>query len=417
MGSWAVIGVESLVAWPETDTEVEFRGHKLLVRPRDGDRLASVAFEFPDTWTLGEAQLLIRRYLSALSWVEQAAIKEVSATGGSHPFFLSGRGTVGSITRQFRHDYLPEAQGPKVELALAFHREGLSSDALPYRFLSFFKIINILFDKGPEQVDWINSSLGKIDDYRARPRLAELKASVPDVGKYLYQSGRCAVAHAYSSPLVDPENIEDNARLAADLPLVQALAEIAIESELKVKSRRTVWREHLYHLAGFRELFGTQVVSKLKQRIQPELEEIPPLPRLNLGVRDQPPLEAFKDLSPAVAAVEDGTVWIVCTNPPETAHVLLGLSLADELLIFEPDDHVAISGGSTVDALAARRDRLRLLRWLLGNGELEVSNAETGELLGRTDAYIGQNIDLGRSFDKIDRLISDLENQIASPED
>jgi hypothetical protein len=51
---------------------------------------------------------------------------------------------------------------------------------------------------------------------------------------------------------VDPDDPQDTERLARDLPLMKAVAEYAIEHELGVRSMRTIWREHLYELAGFR---------------------------------------------------------------------------------------------------------------------------------------------------------------------
>ena len=50
----------------------------------------------------------------------------------------------------------------------------------------------------------------------------------------LYESGRCAVAHAFADPLVDPDDLADLRRLSADLDVVRALAEYLIEHELHV---------------------------------------------------------------------------------------------------------------------------------------------------------------------------------------
>lgn len=54
------------------------------------------------------------------------------------------------------------------------------------------------------------------------------------MANYLYESGRCAIAHAYSEPVVNPENAEDLERLELDLPLMKELAEFAIKSEYGV---------------------------------------------------------------------------------------------------------------------------------------------------------------------------------------
>jgi hypothetical protein len=33
MAPWVVVGVDSAVAWPTSDTEIEFSGHKMTLRP------------------------------------------------------------------------------------------------------------------------------------------------------------------------------------------------------------------------------------------------------------------------------------------------------------------------------------------------------------------------------------------------
>jgi hypothetical protein len=48
------MGVKAHVAWPKRDTEVEFRGCKLVLRPASGDTLASVAFQHPESMSLDE---------------------------------------------------------------------------------------------------------------------------------------------------------------------------------------------------------------------------------------------------------------------------------------------------------------------------------------------------------------------------
>ena len=69
-----------------------------------------------------------------------------------------------------------------------------------------------------------------LSDHLARKRLEELQKLHKDIGEYLYESGRCAVAHAFNRPLVDPDNPDDTQRLDADLPVIKALAEQMIES-------------------------------------------------------------------------------------------------------------------------------------------------------------------------------------------
>jgi hypothetical protein len=119
-------------------------------------------------------------------------------------------------------------------LALAFYRDGLSLEHTAYRFLSFFKVFNITMSSGQAQEAWLNAHLSLVSGADAKARLAALNSSEPNIGRYLYGSGRCAVAHAFSTPLVDPDNPEDQLRLANDLALIRELAAIFIQRELGV---------------------------------------------------------------------------------------------------------------------------------------------------------------------------------------
>jgi hypothetical protein len=139
-----------------------------------------------------------------------------------------------------------------------------------------------------------------LTDFQALERLQALKADQTDIGRYLYVSGRCAVAHAFNEPLVNPEDPEDTVRLSRDLPLIRAFAEHLIEHELGVKSKHTVWREHLYELDGFRSLLGNALLQRLKAKEPIQVGEVPQFPPLSVRLRDQPTMSAFEGIEPTV---------------------------------------------------------------------------------------------------------------------
>lgn len=128
----------------------------------------------------------------------------------------------------------------------------------------------------------------------------------------MYESGRCAIAHAFSEPLVDPEDPDDSARLQKDLPLIKALAQHLIESELGVKSIQTIWSEHLYHLSGFHPLIGPEIASKLKSKTEISSSAVPKLPNLCIRIRDQPNLSAFENLVPEIISGKEGCLVLDC---------------------------------------------------------------------------------------------------------
>jgi hypothetical protein len=148
-------------------------------------------------------------------------------SGGSRAHPIGEGRTGGLVTNQFELDYLPDPTDQKARWALAFYREGLSLDHynVAYAALSFFKILNIVANTGDKQKKWINANYSNFGSnnhtkFDINRRIAELKNSgIEDIGAYLYESGRCAVAHAGTNPTVDPENPEDIERLTKDLAI------------------------------------------------------------------------------------------------------------------------------------------------------------------------------------------------------
>jgi hypothetical protein len=130
---------------------------------------------------------------------------------------------------------VPEQCDPKAKIALALYREAIGVRSTPYEFLGYFKIINTRYPSPAEQVSWIKRTIPLLSDEDAKKRASDLSKAQADIGDYLYVSGRCAVAHAYSDPVVDPDNAEGVLRLSADMPLARALAEYLIEHEYGIR--------------------------------------------------------------------------------------------------------------------------------------------------------------------------------------
>jgi hypothetical protein len=153
---------------------------------------------------------------------------------------LESRATGSSIAFPFNRD--PEPNG-KARLALALFREGRTVNSIPFAFLSYFKILNIFWkDKfaasnGKREnpiVEGIRQALPKLKDALVSRRIGALDKTEPDVPLYLYRQGRCAVAHAYADPIVDPDDVSDLRRLSEDILIIKAIAEHLIKTELKV---------------------------------------------------------------------------------------------------------------------------------------------------------------------------------------
>jgi hypothetical protein len=410
MPRWLVIGLESGIPWPTKETRVLYKSREILLRPETDKLAPTIVLAYDPPGTHDEALIIGRQFLSALAWVENGYLREMMITGGSHPIQV-GKGVGKMVTPQFRADYLPAPENPKAQLALAFYREAKGLNSIAYQFLGFFKILNVLFASGPQQIEWINSVLDKLEDHLAEPRLRILRQSGEDIGDYLYRSGRCAVAHAFAEPLVDPDNVEDGKRLQEDLPVIKALAEYLIEHELGVLSLRTVWREHLYELDGFRKILGPEIVNALKAKSSVPAASIPTLPKLSVRLRGHAPFPAFEALSPVKVETHESTLAITCRSEDGIMNIGLLLRFDEERLRFDPMNGVVILDDGTEKPINYAMDQIGVIKGLLVNGQLEVWNSDHGVLLGRTDPFMPVNIDLVASLENFDRNLEQLRSE------
>lgn len=418
---------------PVTDVTVEFAGRTLTLRPGSKTRYATIFVQYePDAhaaWV--EAVTVMRRFLSSFSWVEGTAIKDVEIGGGGFPVFIGRPDIADAPTAtvrggQWRRDYLPEPSEPTARRALALFREAraLEHVSRPYAFLGYAKILNISLADGKKQVKWMNDTIPKIRDHMALKRIEELRKTEPDLGQYLYGSGRCAVAHANADPVVDPDDVEDTIRLAQDLPVARALAERFIETELRVKTLSTTYREHLYELAGFHPIIGKEIVSKLKSGELPESPlqalNMPDLTiRIDYAAREEHEI-AFVKMRARKLAAGSGVLVLYCESPDARSRLTLALDFANERLLFDPERQVEIVEDGSAETITHAITRLQFIRGMVFNGRTEVINADTGERLGRTDPCVPVNIDSSATIKNLDDGIAELESErdrrLAGPE-
>jgi hypothetical protein len=415
---WLTVALESGIFWPAQETTVRYEGHDFVLRPETDQLAPSVALAFDDPSRDDEALLLIRRFLSSLSWIERGYLRETVTLGtGGVPGRIGKGPGARMINPQFRVDYLPSKLTARAQLCLALYREAQNLNSIPFQFLGFFKVINALHKRGPEQKNWINKNIDHIIDYRAQERLRELRRSQQDMGSYLYESGRCAVAHAFNEPIVDPDNPQHTRRLIEDLPVIKALAEVAIERELGVKSLQTFRREHLYQLEGFRALFGPALVAELKAKRIVALERVPPLPHLSFRTSGNEPYKAFEDLTPEIIVIEAGIIWSRCRSNDRLVAVGIGLDFACECIDFDLKTGVMLADDGSPAPVRYALDDNRFYRDMVTNGELETWNFDIGELLGRADPLLPINIDIGRTVAGLEARRRELEKLLAARTD
>jgi len=239
---WINCAVKPNFSWPNCEIEIPFEDRIAVLQPRKEDLAATVSIYDEEGLSFNEGAALIYRLLSRLTWWLNGGVVEIHIGGSNDPERpgLMGQGTYGtsgwSQVEPWDYIYLPKPSTEKGELALALYREAMSLNSVPYTFLGFFKIISILSSSGIAQKKWINNNLHRVKYDPAINSLNKLKKTKTDVGSYLYHQGRCAVAHAFSKNIINPDNFDDKRRLEDDLELMKALAEIYIETEFNIRS-------------------------------------------------------------------------------------------------------------------------------------------------------------------------------------
>jgi len=409
-GGYFVMGVSTDVGWPSKDLQVRFRGHTITLRPETTERAPSLVVRIGSEFDLLAARRLLQEFMSVLAWVRGGALVETtSACTSGAPLFI-GKG-IGRFIDDAPIEHLPEPTDPRGKLGLALYREASSANLLPYQFLGYFKIINILYGPGPDQVAWINRTVGKLNDKQAVERRDQLVAQNLDVGAYLYKSGRCAVAHAFDqNSVVNPDEPEDIQLLSADLPLIKTLAEYAVENELGVKSYRTILREHLYELEGFRALFGDATVGDLKARKSVAIERLSIPTRLSLRLQDQPPFSSFERLCASVKAAHQGIVQLHLQRDDGLFEANVLLSFPDERLVFDALRHAVVRDDGTATAARVMLDFVKFERAWIANGVNELWDAEKGQRLGQSAPVVLVNC--RPDWRAIDKNVAALEAEI-----
>jgi len=426
-GHWVTVGIETHISWPAEVSIYRFRNYDLLLRPGNNIIYPSISLKYDDyRIDMNTARKVIMHFASSLAWYEDSPIHLKEWIGGSRCFNLGKPGTgiesAKPITPLFSIKTLgarelPDTLDKNGRAALAFYREGLALDNISYKFLSFYKIINLFVGrngKSGKQEQWINNNFVSFTQGSdAQKRVDELRKTCTDIGKYLYVSCRCAVAHADSciGKFVDPEDIDELTRLNADLPLVRALSQIVIEKEYGIKSSLTIFREHLYELRGFKHILGDKLVQRIVNGDKIDSSEMPVLPKFSIRVAhnskfaDSMSVSVFEGLQPKVIEVVNGVIRLECDKTP-LASVVVGLDFKNERILFDPCNCFSLKDDLSTTAAQYAIDFNEFLKVYYCNGILELWNADSGGLLGYTDPFLPCNINSTRTFANFDKNIA-----------
>lgn len=322
---WLTAGVASSIPWPSFDVCVLYADDEYFLRGTErGDKSSPPCITIAcNEGGADEAIAKIYRFTSMLSWFEGGYVDVSGYTWGSHPILYGGRTVYSSMgiagEKSFNCNHMPIVEQEHVRKALAFWREGKRLDEVhdSYAFLSFYKVIESQFSDGQKKAEWITANIDKLTD-RAAKRVAELRAAGIDVSRHLFDSGRCAVAHAsLDGEIIDPDIPADRRRLSADLVIMEELARIYIRDELQVLDSRSLYRTR-DRLEPWTPLLPPTVLEILKQGGTPD--DVPALTGriVSIGLWPDGPIPGLERMTMHVDAVENGVVKIVLINERKT---------------------------------------------------------------------------------------------------
>ena len=371
-----------------------YRGHAFWIIPVMRDSYPAVAMKVPPGKNRAECEELLMRFVSNLSWVEDRGIMVVGIGGGNLPRPMHRDKQNGfSISDEFDLSYFPEPASKDALLALALMREGRGLNHAAYAFLSFFRVLEVAFPKAKKRKAWVEANVAHVKGHGIKDALDGLaKKGITDIGTHLFESGRCAVAHANRQPIVDPDKPDDMRRLSSELPIMMALAQKAIEDELGVETSRTVYRKHLYELAGFKDIIGTEIVDFLVRGEQVTEQRMLDIPDISVRIRRRDPYAPLNNLTVKEVGQNGKLLFMRFQSKEGDVIFQFALDFGNERLEFSLFGDISVKDTGTAESAERVAEVRRFENDYFGNGEMHIVNADTGALIGRKDPYIPLNM-------------------------
>ena len=347
---WLTAGVDSSIAWPSPDVCVIYSGDEYFLRGTEragkpsppGISIHCVANQ------VDVAISKIYCFTSILSWFLDGYVDVSGYVSGSRPFLYGDPRSVFSslgLAGRFDCNHMPIVEAESTRRALAFWREGqrLTHVHDGYAFLSFYKVIESQFSDSKKKTAWISQAIDRMAD-DAGKRIAELRVQGVDVNRHLFDSGRCAVAHAsLDGEIVDPDIPEDRRRLSSDLVIIRELARTYIRDELQVPTARSLYTSR-DRLAPWESLFSPRALGKLRRGRS--AADISPLNGLRVSIALWPdgPVPGLEEMALSVEDLHDGIVKVVACNKRETVFLVFWMDFPSGRL------HTDLESGGYVDA-------------------------------------------------------------------
>jgi hypothetical protein len=216
--------------------EVYLKFEDLTVRWINGtaERDAIVSIPVQDNRSHDEAEVKLDRLLTIIAWEHKHAVRKTWGVAGHRkpfPVVYSPRMRTGiQIDPQYLWNDFRKPKSDEGWLALALYREALNSGSHFYGFLSYYKVIDVLFPKPLDKKGWINGAAARKS--HERTRVEEILQIEPDLDEFLRKERLNAIKHVLHRPFLNPDDPKDQRSIAADVHLMKDFATMAIEERV-----------------------------------------------------------------------------------------------------------------------------------------------------------------------------------------
>lgn len=233
---WVCVYFDPHIPWPTRLQTLYYLDQEFCIVPHTLDALPAIAVQLL-TGEKQDYQQKILRLSSVLSWKYHKGIQILGYQYSGHLIcYQANNYFTRCLGSQFDGANLPEVNDTTCQLALALLRDArsLMYTQHPFAFLQFWKVLEATIGKGHIKA-WICNNLDKINDDSIKKKIVDLrKSGIDNLSKHLFESGRCAIAHAESSPIINPDNPTESRRLSQELPIVESLAVLAIINKFEI---------------------------------------------------------------------------------------------------------------------------------------------------------------------------------------
>ena len=392
-GQWICLNIQPNVTWPVRAQSFKFDGHRLWIIPLTLEDHPGIALNRNPGMSQEDAESILLRFLSVLSWRESEGIAVTYRTGGNLPRMMGLNKQRGFAIRDefdFTEVLCPLEESARVALALV--REARSLNHHGYAFLSYWRVLELAYPDTNARVAWMTATLPTLTGRGVAEALSEIAAQgIADVGKHLFTSGRCAIAHATGQPVINPDDPRDALRLYRELPLVREMAIRAIEDRFGIDTPSKEWSKHLFELRGWKAALGTQVVSSILAGEDVQSGQLIELPIIHVRLRGNPPYRPLENMIPKYIEQQGQELQVVYSTADDLCEIRFRLALREERLKFDFFNGIFGQDDGSVTAAVYKREIQRFFRDYLLNGELQMWDADSGALLSRLGAYIPLN--------------------------